>query len=253
MFIIPGAHDNLARWSVQASLGKMIYEIVQKLMQEPPQILQTIPTTPQPTGYPSYLPSNSQPPVKNAPYQQPSLTNSGKGIPDVKTHTPLPVIPSSFPEVEAKSTQELSQMLNDETEFNRFFESLSAVQTMKKVRDDLRIANEELAKKNLAKEAEVDRVRRELESRNRTVMEKRAAFEQKAQRQQEVMKQFSTPALIEQLTLAAQEAEMASDDIANKFLGGQIDYKDFIREFIERRKLFHLRSAKKESLMMLGR
>jgi len=85
------------------------------------------------------------------------------------------------------------------------------------------------------------------------VNERRSSFEQKAQRQQDVMKRFSTPALIEQLTEAAAQAEAASDDIANKFLSGQMDQKDFLRDFAEKRKLYHLRAAKKESLMMLTR
>jgi hypothetical protein len=67
------------------------------------------------------------------------------------------------------------------------------------------------------------------------------------------LKQFSTPALIEQLANAAQESEAESDHIANRFLAGELDYKDFIKEFMDKRKLFHLRAAKKESLMMMTR
>jgi len=85
------------------------------------------------------------------------------------------------------------------------------------------------------------------------MQQQRLAFDAKAQRQQEVLQQFSTPHLIDRLAVAAQEAEMESDAIANKFLSGEKDYKDFIREFMDKRKLFHLRSAKKESLMMISR
>jgi len=55
------------------------------------------------------------------------------------------------------------------------------------------------------------------------------------------------------LTEAASEAEQQSDGIAKKFLSGDMEHKDFIKDFMEKRKLFHLRSAKKESLMMLVR
>eukprot|EP01119_Soliformovum_irregulare_P015787 TRINITY_DN4500_c0_g1_i2.p1 TRINITY_DN4500_c0_g1~~TRINITY_DN4500_c0_g1_i2.p1 ORF type:complete len:126 (-),score=47.59 TRINITY_DN4500_c0_g1_i2:46-423(-) len=124
---------------------------------------------------------------------------------------------------------------------------------MKSVGDDLRRNNEELAKKNLAKEAEIERSRKELASRHSLANEKRMSFEQKAQRQQEVMKQFSTPALISKLTDAAAEAETASDDIAANFLRGDVDLKTFIKEFMDKRKQYHLRAAKKESLMMFSR
>ena len=43
------------------------------------------------------------------------------------------------------SPSELQQLLNDEAEFKKFFESLPQIQTMKKVRDDLRDNNESLA------------------------------------------------------------------------------------------------------------
>jgi len=93
----------------------------------------------------------------------------------------------------------------------------------------------------------------DLNNRLNVIAEKRASYEQKAQRQQEIMKQFSTTSLIDQLTESATEAEQQSEAIAKKFLGGEIDNKDFMKDFVEKRKLFHLRSAKKESLMMLVR
>jgi len=83
--------------------------------------------------------------------------------------------------------------------------------------------------------------------------EKHVSFQQKAQRQQEVMKQFSTASLIESLTTAAADAECASDAIANQFLTSGMDVKQFLQDFMDKRKLYHLRSAKKESLMMLSR
>jgi len=105
----------------------------------------------------------------------------------------------------------------------------------------------------LAKEADLERTKRDLAARQQIISEKRSSFEQKAQRQQEVMQQFSTPALIDHLAIAAGEAETASDAIANQFLSGEIDQKTFVKEFMEKRKLFHLRAAKKESLIMLAR
>jgi len=73
----------------------------------------------------------------------------------MQTHTALPAVPTSFPELDSKTPAELSLLLSDELEFKKFFESLPNVQTMKKLRDDLRDNNESLAKKNLAKEAEI--------------------------------------------------------------------------------------------------
>jgi len=254
MMVIPQAHENLLRWGNQSSLGKTVYEIVQKFMQDPPQIIpQNVPVSPnsvQVNNNPNIQPPQVVPPQFSN--QGPSF--SGGQIPvQTKTHTPLPVVPGSFSELDAKSPSELALLLNDENEFKRFFDHLSAVQTMKKVRDDLRTNNDELAKKNLSKEAELDKIKRELSARQQLIAEKRLAFDQKAKQQQEVMKQFSTPALVDHLTVAAAEAEGSSDAIANQFLSGELDQKNFVKEFMEKRKLYHLRAAKKESLLMLTR
>jgi len=254
-YVLSQAHENLMRWTVHASLGKTVYEIVQKFMQEPPQLMESLPPQQQqqsPVSYP-YPQSASQPPTyppqNNSPYpptRQPS-------IPEQITHTPLPEVPSLFPELEGKTPTELSQLLNDENEFKKFFDNLGAVTTLRKVRDDLKNNTEELAKKNFAKEVEIEQLRKENAARMKIVEEKREAFQQKAQQQTEVMKRFSTPALIEQLSDAATIAEKASDVVAEKFLSGGMDYKEFIKEFIEKRKIFHLRAVKKESLMMTTR
>jgi len=253
MIVVSQAHENLLRWSIHASLGKTVYEIVQKFIQDPPLL---VPQNPPPTGNMGPTTMQQQSPQSPIPPSQPLMNSPMQSFvqqPQSKSHTPLPVVPSAFPELDGKSPMELAQLLNDENEFRRFFDSLNAVQTMRKVRDDMRTNNEELAKKNLAKEAELEKIRRELGARQQVISEKRGLFEQKAQRQQEVMKQFSTQALIEHLGTSAGEAEAASDAIANQFLSGEIDQKTFIKEFMEKRKLFHLRAAKKESLIMLAR
>lgn len=105
----------------------------------------------------------------------------------------------------------------------------------------------------MSKESELELLQREITSRHRIIAEKKSQFDSKLQKQQEVMKQFSTASLINNLEIAASEAERSSDAIADQFLGGGIDQKTFIQNFMKERKLFHLRSAKKESLMMMSR
>jgi hypothetical protein len=64
------------------------------------------------------------------------------------------------------------------------------------------------------------------------------------------LQQYSTPVVIEQLSNAVQEAENSSDEVTQKFLAGEMDLKDFQKEFYEKRKLYHLRAAKKERMMV---
>jgi len=211
MNVSPQAHDNLQRWTVHSDLGKTVLEIIHKFSQDPPQLLTGTSPTPNNSQAPTPLPNNLgnsnkpvsqgpqkipvQPPVQNPtqpflqnPIQQQSNSIGNTGFPGqvqvpqapMKTHTPLPVVPSSFPELETKSPSELAQLLTEESEFQRFFEGLPAVQTMKKVRDDLRHSTDEIAKKLIAEEAELVRMKRDLNEKHQSVNDTRSSFEQKS-------------------------------------------------------------------------
>jgi len=134
-FILPTAHEHLTRWTPHVSLGKTIYEIVQKFMQQPPTIGPSNPA-------PAPIPSRSPIPPPTSGFQTPSGSfPPPTSLPSYPTFIPPPSYPSgndlrtqitppsSFPELENKSNAELQQLLNDETEFARFFESLPAVTT----------------------------------------------------------------------------------------------------------------------------
>lgn len=47
MFVTPNAHENLSQWTVHTNLGKTVLEIVQKFMQDPPQLVTILPNQPQ--------------------------------------------------------------------------------------------------------------------------------------------------------------------------------------------------------------
>ena len=59
-------------------------------------------------------------------------------------------------------------------------------------------------------------LKRETSALQRAVNEKRMSFDQKAQRQQQVMTQFTTASLVEKLKQAAADAERESDEISSK-------------------------------------
>jgi len=268
MYISPAAHDNLSRWAVHVSLGKTVYEIVQKFMKQPPVIGPPLPqkypnlsTSAYPN--PSMIPSQSNPPPNQDYPPQPNYSQSNYSQPNfppqpnIPSQSALPVsrpsVPATFPELDSKGVNELTLLLNDETEFAKFFENLPSVITSKKLREDLKSSNQELAQKILAKEAEVEKLRQEVAGKNDSIKEKRSTFELKLQRQQEVVKKFSTPALIDKLSEKAQEADEASEALAKQFHSGGMDHKEFIKTYMETRKLYHLRSAKRESMAMLAR
>jgi len=247
-FLLQSAHENLLKWTVHASLGKTVYEIIQKLMRDSP--------TPVPTTFTTLGTNAAFNPISGGqqsasiPLSNYPPTSNRAPLPSVSNSTSLPSIPSEFPELKDKSQAELTLLLSDDNELKKFFDSLSIVGTMRKVKEDLRARNEVLARENLQKEAEIDRLKRELITKQQTLGEKRNVYDSKYKKQQEIMKQFSPSAMIEKLGLLANEAEMESEQIANQFINDQMDYREFVKLFMEKRKLYHLRSAKRESLII---
>eukprot|EP00026_Physarum_polycephalum_P010180 Phypoly_transcript_10332.p1 GENE.Phypoly_transcript_10332~~Phypoly_transcript_10332.p1 ORF type:complete len:196 (+),score=35.09 Phypoly_transcript_10332:696-1283(+) len=148
---------------------------------------------------------------------------------------------------------ELTDLLNNEDVFQALFDSLEIVKTMQKLRDDLRDGNEEIAKKNVECTTEVDSLHTLLNSKKDSLQQLRVAVEQKTMRQQAIMQQLSPTILVERLADAAAVADSESEEIASSFLDGtgvDSDYKEFIKKFTEKRKLYHLRAAKKESTLL---
>jgi len=163
-----------------------------------------------------------------------------------RTHTPQPVIPTSFPQLETMQFDDLEHLLNDDDEFSMFFETLDQVKSMAAVRDDLVKNNEDTARKNLSFQNELEQKKNEVDVQQANLKEQRNLFDQQAKRQQEISKRFTPDALLGKLSESVNQAEQASEDITTKFLNKQMDVRDFIKTYMEKKKLYHLRAAKRE-------
>jgi len=109
---------------------------------------------------------------------------------------------------------------------------------------------EQMANQNLINEKEFNDLKREVLALQKGVNEKKANYEQKMKRQQNVMARFTTASMVEELKKAASEAEEESDEISNRFLNGEMQTQEFVKQFLEKRKLHHLRAAKREYLLV---
>jgi len=266
MCVLPSAHESLARWSVHNNLGKTVFEVVQRLMREPPTLLPASATPSMPAASPSpAVPlANTQPRNISGssvpPPAYPGLTNpssssssASSSSPSNNAQTALPSVPSSFTELNNKTTGELSALMSDEGELLRFFDSLSSVQTIKTLKEDVKKSYDDTLRNISVKEAQAEKLKRDMQQRQLLTTEKRKELDKYLAKQNEVMKQFSTSSLIEKLGEAASTAEAQSEQCAVRFLNGNMELKDFVREFSLLRETYHLRAAKKESLTMLQR
>lgn len=121
--------------------------------------------------------------------------------------------------------------------------------------------------------AEIEELKRLVANKKQTLAELKFNLDQKTQRQQQIMQQFAPRVLLERLSDAVTVADNESEAIASAFLDGMKDkegegidevekslqcglgssgeeYKEFIKRFSEKRRIYHMRAAKKESMLM---
>ncbi|EFA83184.1 Modifier of rudimentary family protein [Heterostelium album PN500] len=160
----------------------------------------------------------------------------------------IPSIPYKFPELESKSKEELEALLSSgEIEILMF--SLDEVSAMGDHRDNLKTTNERLSTPINPKKEKIIELKSHLEEQTQLYNQLKSELDSKQKRRDEIQKALSTGVLIDKLTELASTAETESDDIANDFLEGTIDLKEFKKQFKEKRNIYHSRLAKRDGLI----
>eukprot|EP00299_Pterocystis_sp_00344_P018621 c9294_g1_i2.p3 GENE.c9294_g1_i2~~c9294_g1_i2.p3 ORF type:complete len:182 (+),score=51.51 c9294_g1_i2:526-1071(+) len=148
------------------------------------------------------------------------------------------------------SEDELRILLEDQDQFDMWFGSLSEVEAKTEQLVLLMQQSAELAGTTLSQEETYNQLRQEVnELRNKYVKRKAALDAMQAEQVAKVQQMTDPSTLVQRLQQAINEAERQSEDTARNFCNGEMQCSDFIREFKEQRKLYHIRNAKKEMLL----
>ncbi|KAG2205770.1 hypothetical protein INT47_003953 [Mucor saturninus] len=210
-------HDALPSWQPQQSnLGFLVKEIREEFMARPPARKTN---EQQNEGY------NSRPPP------------------------PIPATVPSVPEYNAiakLSPEEMEELLQNETAFDIFFETLDRVKNLKTFQEELRSGNELLAHKNLGREDQLLKLRSEVEYLDTIFKQEKLEFEKKEKIQNEAFNRFSSSTVLTRLKGGVYEQDELSEKVAQSFLEGNLDNETFVKQFREFRKVYHLRESKLE-------
>jgi hypothetical protein len=237
------ASSKLQQWHPAQNLGKTMYSIVQKLMQEPPSL-----------GSGNGSGSNFGDAMSSSSSVAPSsmaggavsyavTSSDGGGSSSSKSSSvSVPPIPDSFPELQSMKPAQLGELLNDDAAFRKYLMSMDSVRNMVSLRNELR-ASQSGGDDTAKLDAELEQAREELEK------EKKALAVKSAQ-QEKLMSKLQVSNLVEALTELANKSEEESEVLSRQFLDGDVDIKAFQRDFVAMREVYHLRSAKKESLII---
>jgi len=96
---------------------------------------------------------------------------------------------------------------------------------------------------------DIESLRSEYEVKQVQLAEKRSTYDQTVGIQENILKRFSSPTVCNTLAVLAQDADTQSKEYFNKIVEGGDFNMETIKKYKELRGLYHLRCAKRESML----
>lgn len=119
---------------------------------------------------------------------------------------------------------------------------------MHNVVKEMRFSNEDTARRNLNWQSELNQLRSDIDKYLIEMKSERNWFDQRVKEYQDLLLKYSPAILVSKLRGLTGESEKISDELSSQFLSashvGSCD--EFLKEFMEARRVYHLRNAKTE-------
>ncbi|RWS04528.1 vacuolar protein sorting-associated protein 37B-like protein [Dinothrombium tinctorium] len=151
------------------------------------------------------------------------------------------------------SNDELKTLINDrengDAKIDELIKDHPQIKKLESDREMLIASNKSLAEYNVSREPSYRQMRQSLVNSHKETNDLKREVESKKSKLEEINRQTSLDTTLALLQTAAAEAEEESDTIANKFLASELTLDEFLTQFLDKRKLSHLRRIKTEKLM----
>eukprot|EP00591_Stephanopyxis_turris_P006224 CAMPEP_0195526188 /NCGR_PEP_ID=MMETSP0794_2-20130614/27096_1 /TAXON_ID=515487 /ORGANISM="Stephanopyxis turris, Strain CCMP 815" /LENGTH=341 /DNA_ID=CAMNT_0040656813 /DNA_START=118 /DNA_END=1143 /DNA_ORIENTATION=- len=253
----PAIISDIQWTSSKILLGKAVNDVVKQFQLNPPTAIQITDqslqrlqqqTNSQTKGsihHPSLPPQHmGSPPPPN--YEAALATGQ---VSEEVFHMPIPAVPSSFPELDKMSKSEMETLLNDDAAFLSHVEKMSAVTTINDLQESILKGNVDTAKSTLEKQEEIGTLHAEVEVLKKSLEDKVSVFQELEKKQADLCVGFDSKYVCKRLYSAKREAFSESENMASNWLDDNDDSVDeFVKKFIEKRIVYHARSAKIERL-----
>jgi len=150
------------------------------------------------------------------------------------------------------SNDELKQLLNDDSsglQLDELIRDLPQLKQLEQERDMIIASNKSLAEMNLSLEPSFRQARHSLVAVHSEANQLKEELEHKKMKLNELSRQTSLDTTLALMQTAAAEAEEESENVATAFLAGEMGMEVFLKDFIDKKKLAHLRRIKTEKMM----
>uniref|UniRef100_A0A914CLE0 VPS37 C-terminal domain-containing protein n=1 Tax=Acrobeloides nanus TaxID=290746 RepID=A0A914CLE0_9BILA len=148
---------------------------------------------------------------------------------------------------------QLQVLLNDDARLNIMVDNLPQVTALPADKDMKLAQSKSMAECNLSMEPKLNEAKSRLQSTYTEAVKAKQDVETLKSKLDSLSENRSLDTVAALLQAAAREAEDQSDDIADKFMNGDVEIEDFVKKFQEKRVLSHMRKVKSDKLMTILR
>lgn len=259
--------SGINNFSMHSDLGMVVQTILEEFRKNSPQLVQALQGPPAypggpPPGYapPSYCHSGSEsypatglagPPPVPPRHLSGSLSNGALETAGENDNFPdftMPNIMKAFPLLKDKKLMELQELVEDDQLLLEMLQNLPELQSFEEKREGLSEKCVYLAQNNLSQKPKIKEIKEEVVEKMTLYDELRGSYETECDRHMTLSEQFRPSHIQTNLKVAIMQAEEESEIIMEEFLNRKLDIEEFMQQFIEKRKLCHLRKAKEEKL-----
>jgi len=243
---------------MHSDLGKVIQRIVKEFKKTPPQFVavREFELPPVPAGFPTTY-SNSPvignlintavtevketPPAYAAPHQvQPATEPTGSQE-----------IATIIDKLDQLQMEELERISKNPDLLLEYILEMDSVRHLHDERLKLLEENELISKKSLALEPTIEDLKGDLKETFENYNDLYHGFQDRIRRQDELSQIYNVGHISTNLRISVMQAEEESEQVAEDFLQGSINLDGFLTDFLDKRKLFHLRRAKEDLIKVL--
>ncbi|KAJ3091447.1 hypothetical protein HK102_000523 [Quaeritorhiza haematococci] len=152
-----------------------------------------------------------------------------------------------FPDLLSKTEEELEALLDetDDSYFQEYFRRLPEIAAQLEFKRNMMLVNESLARRNLAHEGELQALRESIRTQFDTLEAHQTLYREHRRVYEDERTRFSPACILSKFETAVTDSEDLTESIMNSFLEGRrMSAEDFVKQFREVRKVYHMRAAK---------
>ncbi|XP_049848616.1 vacuolar protein sorting-associated protein 37C-like [Schistocerca gregaria] len=155
--------------------------------------------------------------------------------------------------LEGMSIQELELLVNDSSKFDAFVNSLEYVKEFEEYLRKLKLSNLKVQETNINMEEALKILSQKIVQLDQEFDQNKKKLEGLIERKGRVEAMHSYKALIKILETSAVEEEKEAENVADRFLNGQIEVSEFLENFLNHKKSYYVRKSKIKMLELAAK